>query len=233
MLSVERLHCAYGDAAVLSDLSLTVAPGEILCLLGRNGAGKTTTLRAVMGLLRPRSGRITLDGIELAGRPAHAIARLGIGYVPQGRRLFPAFTVEENLKIGLVLARDGGETLAWVLGLFPVLKERLTQRAGTLSGGEQQMLATARALCTEPKILLMDEPSEGLMPGAVRTLLDTLRALKARQVGILLVEQRMDAALEVADHVALMERGAVRYESTPGELASHPDLLLRYVGVRR
>lgn len=233
MLSVERLDCAYGEAQVVRDVSLSLAPGEILCLLGRNGAGKTTTLKAIMGLIQPRSGRITLDGVELGGRPAHEIARLGIAYVPQGRRLFPSFTVEENLKMGLLLTRNGEETLEWVLGLFPVLEERLTQRAGTLSGGEQQMLATARALCARPKVLLMDEPSEGLMPSAVRTLLDTLRTLKAREVGILLVEQRIDAALEVADRVALMENGSVGYESTPGELVSNPDVLLRYVGVRR
>lgn len=233
MLSVERIHCAYGEAPVVKDVSLSLSPGQILCLLGRNGAGKTTTLKAIMGLVKPRSGRITLDGTDLTQHRAHEIARLGIAYVPQGRRLFPAFTVEENLRMGLLLTRDAGETLEWVLGLFPVLRERFKQRAGTLSGGEQQMLATARAVCAGPKVLLMDEPSEGLMPSAVRTLLGTLRTLTERQVGILLVEQRVDAALEVADRVALMENGSVRYESTPGELASNPDVLLRYVGVRR
>jgi len=233
MLSVARLHCAYGNAAVLRDVSLSLGAGQLLCLLGRNGAGKTTTLKAIMGLIKPRSGRITLDDIELVGRPAHEVARLGIAFVPQGRRLFPSFTVEENLRMGLLLARDARETLDWVLELFPALKERLDQRAGTLSGGEQQMLATARAMCARPKVLLMDEPSEGLMPSVVLTLLDALRTLKANQVGILLVEQRIDAALEVADRVALMENGSVQYESTPGELVSNPEVLLRYVGVRR
>ncbi|MBI4610522.1 MAG: ABC transporter ATP-binding protein [Candidatus Rokubacteria bacterium] len=233
MLTLERVNCYYGDVHVLKDVSLSVSPGHVLCLLGRNGAGKTTTLRAIMGLVRPRPGSIRLDGRELTGRPPDEIPRLGIAYVPQGRRLFPFFTVEENLRMGLLLAEDGKETLGWVLDLFPVLKERLRQRAGTLSGGEQQLLATARALCAGPRFLLMDEPSEGLMPSLVRTLLDTIRALRARQVGILLVEQRIDVALDVADRVALMADGRVGHEATPQDLASRPDVWLRYLGVKR
>lgn len=233
MLRVDGIHCYYGDVHVLKDVSLQLSPGEILCLLGRNGAGKTTTLRAIMGLVKPRSGRITLDGRELTGLRPHEIPRLGISYVPQGRRIFPFLTVGENLKMGLLLKGSGDEALDWVLDLFPALRPRLRQRAGTLSGGEQQMLATARALCTGPKVLLMDEPSEGLMPTLIRRLLDTIRALKVRQVGVLLVEQKIDLALRVADRVALLENGSIRYESTPEALASNPEVLLRYLGVRR
>ncbi|MFZ1058864.1 MAG: ABC transporter ATP-binding protein [Candidatus Rokuibacteriota bacterium] len=233
MLRVDGIHCYYGDVHVLKDVSLQLSPGEILCLLGRNGAGKTTTLRAIMGLVTPRSGRIALDGRELTGLRPHEIPRFGIGYVPQGRRIFPFLTVGENLKMGLLLKGSGDEALDWVLDLFPALRPRLRQRAGTLSGGEQQMLATARALCTGPKVLLMDEPSEGLMPTLIRRLLDTIRALKVRQVGVLLVEQKIDLALRVADRVALLENGSIRYESTPEALASNPEVLLRYLGVRR
>ncbi|MBI3455531.1 MAG: ABC transporter ATP-binding protein [Candidatus Rokubacteria bacterium] len=233
MLVLDGVNCYYGDVQVLRRVSLSVAPGQILGLLGRNGAGKTTTLKTIMGLVKPRSGSIRLDGTELTGLRPHAIPRLGIAYVPQGRRLFPFLTVAENLRIGLLVKGDGDETLEWVFGLFPVLKDRLKQFAGTLSGGEQQMLATARALCARPKLLLMDEPSEGLMPALVEKLLDTLRTLKGREVGVLLVEQRVEAALRVADRVVLMENGWVPYESTPEELASNPEVLLRYLGVRR
>ncbi len=233
MLTVEGLACSYGDVRAVEDVSLALAPGEIVCLLGRNGAGKTTTLRAIMGFVRPRAGRIRFDGTELTALPTHEISKLGIGYVPQGRRLFPFLTVEENLRMGLLLRGGGTETLESVLGLFPVLRERLRQTAGTLSGGEQQMLATARALCARPRLLLLDEPTEGLMPALVRRLLDTIRGLKARGVGVLLVEQRIEAALSVADRGVLMETGRVRHAATPAELRSNPEVLLRYVGVRR
>lgn len=233
MLTLEHVNCYYGDVHVLRDVSLNLGPGDILGLLGRNGAGKTTTLRTLMGFVKPRSGSIKFDGQELTTLRPHDIPKLGIAYVPQGRRLFTFCTVEENLRIGLLLRGSGKETLDWVLDLFPVLKDRLRQRAGTLSGGEQQMLATARALCSAPKLLLMDEPGEGLMPTLVQRLLETIRTLKARQVGVLLVEQKIDAALRVTDRVALMENGTIRYESTPAELTSNPEILFRYVGVRR
>jgi branched-chain amino acid transport system ATP-binding protein len=233
MLSLEGVNCYYAEVHVLRGVSFRLSAGETLCLLGRNGAGKSTTLKAIMGLVRPRSGSVRLDGRELTRLPPHEIPRLGIGYVPQGRRLFPFLTVEENLRMGLLLGGKGDQTLRWVLDLFPALAERLKQRAGTLSGGEQQMLATARALCSEPKLLLMDEPSEGLMPSLVQRLTETVRTLRARQVAVLLVEQRLDLALDVADRVVLMENGAVRYESTPADLAATPEVLLRYLGVRR
>lgn len=233
MLTVEGITCAYGGAEVLHDVSLGLAPGQVLCLLGRNGAGKTTTLKAIMGLVRPTAGSIRLDGQELTRLRPHQIPRLGVAYVPQGRGLFPFLTVEENLKMGLLVKGDGAEALEWIFALFPAIKERLRQRAGTLSGGEQQMVATARAMCTNPAYLLMDEPTEGLMPILVEKLLGTVRALKARGVGILLVEQKIDAALKVADTVVLMETGHVRYQATPDDLALAPEMLPRYLGVRR
>lgn len=237
-LTLDGIQCFYGEAQVLHDVSLRLAPGEVLCLLGRNGAGKTTTLKAIMGLVRPRTGSITLDGHELTRLRPYEIPRLGVAYVPQGRGLFPFFTVEENLRMGLLVKGAGAKgaaaaTLEWIFDLFPVLKERLGQRAGTLSGGEQQMVATARALCTDPTFLLMDEPTEGLMPLLVQKLLETIGILKARGVGVLLVEQKIDAALRVADRVALMETGYVRYQGTPRDVAKDAEVLLKYLGVRR
>ena len=233
MLTVDRLDCGYGDAPVLHDVSLSLAPGEVLCLLGRNGAGKTTTLKAIMGLVRPRSGHIRLDDRELTTLPAYQIPRLGVAYVPQGRGLFPFLTVDENLRMGLLVKGRGEESLAWIFDAFPVLRERRAQRAGTLSGGEQQMLATARALCADPRYLLMDEPTEGLMPILIETLLETIRMLKRRQVGVLLVEQRLDVAFKVADSLALMENGRIQYQGAAGGLTAEAEVVQRVLGVRR
>ena len=233
MLRLDNVDCHYGAVRVLKGVSLGVGAGEIVALLGRNGAGKTTVLRAVMGQIRPRAGRIEMDGAELTALAPHDVAGLGIAYVPQGRRLFVGLSVEENLRMGLLARRSGEDTLDRVLGLFPVLTERLRQRTGTLSGGEQQMLATARALCLDPRLLLLDEPSEGLMPTVVATLLDTVAGLKDRGVGVLLVEQKVEAALQVADRVVFIENGAVAGEATPEELDADPRPLHRYVGVRR
>ena len=231
MLTVTALNCFYGNVQVLRDFALELRPGEVLCLLGRNGAGKTTALKAIMGLVRPRSGRVVLDGVDLTALPAYAVAKQGIGYCPQGRRLFSELTVEENLRVGL-MTRDRGEaTLERVLGLFPVLRDRLHQRAGTLSGGEQQMLATARALCIEPKALLLDEPTEGLMPSAIATILDTVRQLKAQGVATILVEQRVEAALNVADRILFIENGRSCESVAPEVLRDDPRLLHHYVGV--
>lgn len=233
MLVLERVQCFYGQAHVLHDLSLALAPGQVLCLLGRNGAGKTTTLKAVMGLVRPRTGSIRLEGQELTTRRPHEIPRLGIAYVPQGRGLFPRLSVAEHLKIGLLVKSRGDEALEWIFELFPALKARLAQRAETLSGGEQQMLSMARALCTKPRYLLLDEPTEGLMPILVERLLETIHLLRTRRVGVLLVEQKIDAALKVADTVVLLENGRIRYRAAPGDLAGDPEVLVTYLGVRR
>ena len=218
---------------MLHGISFAVAPGEVLCLLGRNGAGKTTTLRAIMGLLRPRAGRITLDGRDLTALRAHEVPRLGIAYVPQGRRLFPLLTVQENLRMGLLVRGRGIEEWDSILELFPALREHLDRQAGTLSGGEQQMVATARALCAAPRYLLMDEPTEGLAPALVQTVLDTIRSLRSRRVGVLLVEQKIDVALSVGDAVAVMEDGRIRLQAAPRDLAADSQLLLKYLGVRR
>ena len=170
MLELRGINTGYGRAQVLRDLSLSVEAGEILCILGRNGAGKTTTMRAIMGLLPLWSGEILLEGQPLSGRPAHEIPKAGIGYIPQGRRLFGELTVAQNIEIGLMTRGEGRATRDWVLELFPRLRERLGQRANTLSGGEQQMLATARALCLRPKALLLDEPTEGLQPSMIEAI---------------------------------------------------------------
>ncbi len=231
MLELRDIDCFYGKVQALRGLSLQVAAGEVLCLLGRNGAGKTTTLKAVMGLLRPRSGAIMLGDIDLTALPAHEVPRQGVAYVPQGRRLFAELTARENLEIGLMTRRTGEETLERVLGLFPVLRERLRQRAGTLSGGEQQMLAMARALCIEPRIMLLDEPTEGLMPSMIAKIRDSVIALKGEGVATILVEQRVDAVLPVADRVAFLETGRLRAVMSVAELREDPSLLRRYVGV--
>ena len=233
MLRLENISSAYGAVEVLRDVSLTIASGEILGLLGRNGAGKTTLLKTIMGLVKPRAGWIALDGSALTGLDAHQIPGLGVAYVPQGRGLFAEFSVEENLRMGLLAGNQGGDTLEHTLALFPVLKERLHQRAGTLSGGEQQMLATARALCLGPKLLLLDEPSEGLMPSIVNRLLDIVVDLKSRGVAVLLVEQKVPAVLQVADRVLFLENGEIRHQATPEELNRDPEPLHRYVGVGR
>jgi branched-chain amino acid transport system ATP-binding protein len=231
ILTLDSVNCFYGRVQVLRDLSLVLAPGEVLCLLGRNGAGKTTTLKTIMGLIRPRSGRVLFGDAELSRLPAHEIPRRGIAYVPQGRRLFAELTVGENLTIGL-MTRDRDEAVRErVLALFPILRERLHQPAGTLSGGEQEMLAVARALCLEPTVLLLDEPTEGLMPSMIATIIETVRLLKGQGVATILVEQRVDAALSVADRVAFIENGTVKQSCDAASLKSDRTPIEHYVGV--
>jgi branched-chain amino acid transport system ATP-binding protein len=232
-LAVSGIDCYYGKVRVVKAVSLSVSVGEIVALLGRNGAGKTTTLKAIMGLALCRSGAIHLDGEELTRRAPHVIPRLGVGYVPQGRRLFPEMSVAENLRMGLLAGKGGAHTLERVLELFPVLRARLRQTAGTLSGGEQQMLAMGRALCLEPKLLLLDEPCEGLQPSFVQKVLDTVVHLRTQGVAVLLVEQKVDAALRIADRVAFLENGALVHQAPAAAVARAPELLERYVGVRR
>ena len=231
MLTLESVNSGYGAAQVLRDLSLSVAPGEILCLLGRNGAGKTTTMQTIMGLLPLMSGRIMLDGQEISRLPAHEVPRAGVGYIPQGRRLFAGLSVAQNLEIGLRAGNAGRETLDEVLELFPRLRERMDQPAQTLSGGEQQMLATARALCLRPKALLLDEPTEGLQPSMIEAIRQVIVKMRAAGVAILLVEQRVDAVLSVADRVAFIENGRNGEVLSADVLRADHSIVDRYVGV--
>ena len=231
MLEVHDIHAAYGNVRVLFGLSLTVKPGEIHCLLGRNGAGKTTAIKSVMGLIPLQSGRVELDGENLSELSPHEIPGRGLGLIPQGRRLFSELTVEENLEIGLLVRGTGSGTREEVLDMFPRLRERLGQPAATLSGGEQQMLAVARALCIRPKALLLDEPTEGLQPSMIKLIRDTLLGLRDKGVATLLVEQRVDAVLSVADRVTFIENGR-NVESMPaGEVTGDRGRLARYLGV--
>ena len=234
MLELRNLSSFYDNVQVLRNVTLSIAPGEVLCLLGRNGAGKTTLLRTIMGQVFQR-GEILLDGRNLSAMSAHEIPRQGIGYVPQGRRLFSELTVAENMTIGMLASRQDrqqeGMSRDEVLTLFPVLRERMQQAAGTLSGGEQQMLAMARALCLSPRFLLLDEPTEGLMPTMIAGIRDVVRTLRKGGVGILLVEQRVEAVLSVADRVAFIENGVLQSVITRIELEQNPEPLNRYVGI--
>ena len=231
MLNVSELSSGYGEAQVLHDVSFNVEAGEIICLLGRNGAGKTTCLKTIMGLIRPTGGRIECGGVEISRLPADEVPRRGIGYIPQGRRLFSELTVAENLEIGLMVSDKDHTFREQVLEMFPRLRERLHQRADTLSGGEQQMLATGRALCINPSVLLLDEPTEGLQPSMIEQIRQAVTAMRDRGVAILLVEQRVDAVLSIADRVVFLENGHSHAPVAASELRDKPDLLHRFVGV--
>lgn len=230
-LIARGLTKSYKGRKVVDGVSLGVRGGEAVGLLGPNGAGKTTLLKAIMGLVPARAGSIRLGDHELTGLPAHEVPKAGVAYVPQGRRLFAEMTVAENIEIGLMARGRGKAVRDHVLDLFPVLRERLGQRSGTLSGGEQQMLAMARALCLEPQVLLMDEPTEGLMPSMIARIRETVAALRARGVSTILVEQRVDAVLPVADRVLFMENGRSRETVGVEALRADPSLVRRYVGV--
>ncbi|PKP75453.1 MAG: ABC transporter ATP-binding protein [Alphaproteobacteria bacterium HGW-Alphaproteobacteria-6] len=231
MLRLDDIDAGYGAVAVLHGLTLSVASGEVLCVMGRNGAGKSTMLKAIIGQIRAGAGTITLDGMRIDGLPAHQVPRHGIGYVPQGRRLFGGLTVAENIEIGLMTRRRDVRVREKVLALFPRLRERMGQMARTLSGGEQQMLAIARALCLEPKVLLLDEPTEGLQPSMITLIRDTVLTLKAEGVATILVEQRVDAALSVADRLAFMVGGRVAEVLDAGGLTPDAPAFARHVGV--
>jgi branched-chain amino acid transport system ATP-binding protein len=228
MLEVDGIHTYYGDSHILHGVSLRVAAGEAVALLGRNGAGKTTMIRSIVGFTPPRDGRIVFDGESIHRWPAHRIARRGLALVPQGRRIFAPLTVRENLMLG---ARAAGWSLERVFGLFPRLRERAEQLGGTLSGGEQQMLAIARALLTNGRLLLLDEPSEGLAPLIVREIGRVVKGLKGERLSILLVEQNYHLALQVADRVYVMNKGQIVYEGTPAGLEANEDVKRRYLGV--
>jgi branched-chain amino acid transport system ATP-binding protein len=231
MLELNGVHAAYGKVQTLRGVSFTANAGEIVCLVGRNGAGKTTTMKSIMGLLPLSAGTVTLEGKELTKMQTHLIPREGIGYIPQGRRLFPELSVEENIEIGLMTRGEGADTREWVLELFPRLRERLKQAAGTLSGGEQQMLATARALCLRPKVLLLDEPTEGLQPSMIDLIIDVIVKMKAEGFAIVLVEQRVDTVLSIADRAVFIENGKTVDTATPAELALAPEKITKYLGV--
>jgi branched-chain amino acid transport system ATP-binding protein len=233
-LALDRVDALYGDSHVLHEVSLALRPGRLLALLGRNGAGKTTCMSSIIGFLRPRAGDIRLYGESIARRAPEAIARLGIGLVPQGRRVFASLSVEENLAVAARPPRAPGAsawTAARAYAAFPRLGERRRQLAGSLSGGEQQMLAIARALVSNPRVLLLDEPSEGLAPIVVHEVGETLLALKAEGHSILLVEQNTTLALKVADDVAILNTGRIVYDGTAADLQGKPDVLHQNLGV--
>jgi branched-chain amino acid transport system ATP-binding protein len=219
LLAVEDIHSAYGLSRVLFGISLEVAAGECVCLLGRNGVGKTTTMRSVMGLLRPSSGRVMWKGVDITGWAPHRIARAGMGFVPEDRRIFAELSVLENLTVGAQAAkRPGHWTLDSIFGLFPKLQELRHRQGGFLSGGEQQMLTIARTLMGNPELLLLDEPSEGLAPLVVEALLNQVGELKRQGLTILLAEQGVEFSLALADRVYILERGTVRHTGPAAEL---------------
>jgi branched-chain amino acid transport system ATP-binding protein len=228
MLDVEAIQTYYGESHILHDVSLRVGDGEAVALLGRNGAGKTTLIRSVAGFTPPREGRVLFDGQPVQAWPAYRIARRGLALVPQGRRIFSPLTVRENLTLG---ARGKSWTLERVYALFPRLAERALQPGGTLSGGEQQMLAIARALMTNGRMLVLDEPSEGLAPIVVREIGRIVQGLKSERLSILLVEQNYHLALRVADRVYVMNKGQIVWEGTPAGLEADEDVKRRYLGV--
>jgi branched-chain amino acid transport system ATP-binding protein len=228
MLDVEQVHTYYGESHILHGVSLRVAAGEAVALLGRNGAGKTTMIRSIVGFTPPRDGRIVFEGQAIHGWPAYRIARRGVALVPQGRRIFAPLSVRENLLLG---ARHDRWTLERIFELFPRLRERQAQAGGTLSGGEQQMLAIARALLTNGRMLLLDEPSEGLAPLIVREIGRIVQGLKGERLSILLVEQNYHLALQIADRVYVMNKGQIVYEGTPATLGADEDVKRRYLGV--
>lgn len=234
MLNIENLHVYYGGIHALKGISLEVAEGRIVTLIGANGAGKSTTLRTISGIVRPREGRITFEGRDMMGLPAYEIVGMGIAMVPEGRRVFTNLTVMENLLLGAHTRRDSGDVqrdLEWISELFPILKERASQSAGTLSGGEQQMLAVGRALMSRPRLLLMDEPSLGLAPYLVKEVFKTIRQLHDEGTTILLVEQNARAALRIADYGYILETGEIVLQGTGEELVHNDDVRKAYLGV--
>jgi branched-chain amino acid transport system ATP-binding protein len=230
LLEVKSLNSYYGDSHILFDVGLRVEAHEVVALLGRNGAGKSTTLKSLMGLVKPRSGSITFNGEEVAGRPAHAIARAGMQLVPEERRIFGSLDVEENLVLASLTAPNGAK-LERIYDTFPRLAERRRSRGTDLSGGEQQMLAIARALIREPKLILLDEPFEGLAPVIVRDLMAACRRLADAGQTIVLVEQNLAATLALADRAYIINNGHVVHEGPAAELKAQPQLLQRYLGL--
>jgi branched-chain amino acid transport system ATP-binding protein len=235
MLELKDIHARYGAITALRGASISVSQGELVALLGVNGAGKSTTLACIAGVLRPWKGEVLLEGSSIVGKSPEQIARLGISLVPEGRDVFPSLTVEENLRLGAFTRSEKSEysrNLAEVFELFPVLKERLQQSGGTLSGGEQQQLAIGRALMSSPRLLMLDEPSLGLAPALVDQIFELIARLHQRGVTILLVEQNVERALEIVDRAYLMNTGLIENQGTPQQLRSQADIEGIYMGVQ-
>lgn len=233
LLAIEKVHAGYDRADVLHDVSLAVEPGSITCILGSNGSGKTTLIRAILGLTPPRRGRILFDGVELAGRPTHAIIARGVACIPEGRRVFPKLTVAENLRLGAYREDDAariGARFERVFGIFPRLKERAGQLAGTLSGGEQAMLSIGRGLMSEPRLLLIDEPSLGLSPLLVKENFAVIRRVHEMGITVLLVEQNVRQTLAIAHSGYVLSQGKVVAQGTSAELAANAEVHQAYFG---
>ena len=233
MLTVDDIHVFYGNIAAVKGISLTVYPGEIVTLIGGNGAGKSTTMRTISGLLKPKRGEIHFEGERVSGLKGHEVAQRGIAQSPEGRRIFPRMTVTENLELGAFLRNDKAGIAAdmdRVFELFPRLKERLVQKSGTLSGGEQQMLAMGRAMMASPKLLLLDEPSMGLAPVLVESVFETIRKVNEQGTTVLLVEQNALVALNIADHAYVLETGLITLEGPAKELAHNDEVRKAYLG---
>ena len=231
LLGVEDLHTYYGEAHILQGVSLEVGEGEVVTLIGRNGAGKTTTLLSIMGVVRPRRGRVRFAGEEIAGRGPHEIARRGIAWVPEERRVLPNLSVRENLRLGMLGAGRGDDGVDEALEFFPRLRERSGHRGRFLSGGEQQMLAIARGLVARPRLMLVDEPTEGLAPLLVQSLTQILGEISRRGTTILLVEQTLEVAMTLSHRLYVMDQGRIQFEGTPDALRREPLIQQRFLGV--
>ena len=233
MLVIEDLHVSYGNIAAVKGISLKVYPGEIVSLIGGNGAGKSTTMRAISGLLKPRKGEIRFEGNVISGLKGHEVAKLGVAQSPEGRHIFPRMTVQENLELGAFMRKDKSgiqDDIDRVFDLFPRLKERIAQKSGTLSGGEQQMLAMGRALMSKPRLLLLDEPSMGLAPLLVDIVFNTIQRVNDQGTTVLLVEQNALVALNIADHGYVLETGHITLEDKASELAHNDEVRKAYLG---
>jgi branched-chain amino acid transport system ATP-binding protein len=233
LLAVEDIHTYYGEAHILQGVSLTAAEGEVVTLIGRNGAGKTTMLRSIMGIARPRRGHVRVRGEDITALGTHEIARRGIAWIPEERRVLPNLTVLENLRLGMLgsSARNGADVLEEVFGYFPRLRERIDHRGRFLSGGEQQMLALARGLVGRPSVMLVDEPTEGLAPLLVQSLTEILADINRRGTTILLVEQTLEVALRLSHRLYIMDQGRIQFEGTPDALRRDPTIQRRFLEI--
>ena len=233
LLVVQDIHTFYGEAHILQGISIGVGDGEVVTLIGRNGAGKTTTLRSIMGIARPKLGRIALGGEDITQLPTHEIVRRGIAWVPEERRVLPNLTVLENLRLGMMAAPrgDASARIEEAFAIFPRLRERIDQKGRFLSGGEQQMLAIARGLVASPKVMLVDEPTEGLAPLLVQSLTEILRRINKSGTTILLVEQTLEVAMALSHRLYVMDQGRIQFSGTPKELASDPTVQQRFLEV--